>query len=705
MKKWIISIIGIVLIVGLTSVFYFAKFEVSAQSVVLSNQPFTATLSSAISKDALDKGEVYVVNQQGEKVKAEYTLSKNGKSIKIKGLEEGAYTLYVKNNLGFGKTKFPFKVYKELQSVQSKEELEAYFELVKKVQGNNGEHTVVLEDTKASSSKESSNANGGDHSTTNNQVEGVDEADMVKTNGSHIFSISENNVVIVNVENSKNMKEEAKIKLTDDFYPTQLLLSDQTLMIIGQKNVFRTLEMNSTQDSAKIGMPMDSMTTVYFYDISNPASPKLSREIATEGFMNGARLTDNTLYYVTTVYPKFWMMKENEDVELRPFTFDSKSGEEAQPLSFDCIAILPGSLEGSYSIVSAIDLSNPVENEVLTKGYLGGSEQLYMSKDNLYLTSTIYEANTSNAKKMIWNPGEMDTEVFKFALNKTSVQFVGSSRLTGTILNQFSMDEHNGYFRAVTTKGNFWDDKEPSENNLFILDGGMKLVGSITGLAKDERIYSARFMGDKAYMVTFKQTDPLFVIDVSVPTAPKVLGELKIPGFSNYLHPLDENHLIGFGYETKSVPQEGSDEPLIMTEGMKISLFDVSEFANPKEMDTEVIGGQGTYSPIQYDHHALFQHSGKNLYGFPISIYEKGKGQEYSHFKQEGALVYEITPENGIVLKGDLLKPKNPNQEYEEWERSIQRMLYVENNLYTIALKEITSYNLNTFGKIGKITY
>ena len=171
----------------------------------------------------------------------------------------------------------------------------------------------------------------------------------------------------------------------------------------------------------------------------------------------------------------------------------------------------------------------------------------------------------------------------------------------------------------------------------------MKIVGSLTGLAKDERIYSARFMGDKAYMVTFKQTDPLFVIDVATPTAPKVLGELKIPGFSNYLHPLDENHLIGFGYETKIVPQQGSKEPLIMTEGMKVSLFDVSDLSNPKEVDTEVIGGQGTFSPIQYDHHALFQHREKNLYGFPITIYEQGVGQEYAQFKQDGALIYEIT--------------------------------------------------------------
>lgn len=635
MKKWIISMITTVLIIGLISIFYSARTSVNAQKIVSTNESV--------------------------------------------------------------------KVLKELQSVKSKEELKAYFESVKKAQSNR-ETTVDTADTMMESSKETSNDSGGNYSATNNQVAGVDEADMVKTNGSHVFSISENNVVVINVEDPAKMKEEAKIRFSDDFYPSQLLLSDQTLIIIGEKNVYRTLEANNTQDMAKIGIPMDSMTTVFFYDISNPTSPKLSREIATEGNMNGARLTNNVLYYVTTVYPRFWMMEENKDIELRPYTYDSKTDKEVKPMSYDSISILPSSLEANYSIISTINVENPVKNEVTTKGYLGGSEQLYMSKDNLYLTSTIYEQdNKSNAKRMIWNPAKMDTEVFKFALNKTAVKFVASNRLVGTILNQFSMDEHDGYFRAVTTKGNSWGEDEPSENNLFILDKNMKIVGSLTGLAKEERIYSARFMGDKAYMVTFKQTDPLFVIDVATPTAPKVLGELKIPGFSNYLHPLDENHLIGFGYETKSVPQEDSINPRIITEGMKVSLFDVSDLANPKELDTEVIGDQGTYSPIQYDHHALFQHNEKSLYGFPISIYEEGK--EYSQFKQDGALVYEITPEKGIVLKGNLLNPENPAQLYEEWESSIQRMIYIEDSLYTIAMKEITSYNINTFEKTSKLKY
>ncbi|SDN29543.1 Secreted protein containing C-terminal beta-propeller domain [Psychrobacillus sp. OK028] len=705
MKRWIISIAALVLVVGLGSVFYFAKLSVTAQSVVLSGEVFRASFSSAIGKNALENGDVYIEDQLGKKVNASYSITSNGKSLEVTGLNEGKYTLHVKDKLRRTKTDFPFHVYKELPTVQSQAELKAHFEMVMKLQNIHNKNFAFPESTEESAEVSSDAKGGGDYSTTNNQVEGVDEADIVKTNGTHIYSITENNVSIVNIEDPTKMKEETKIRFGQDYYPMQLFLTDKTLIVLAQKNSYQTLQYEEdSNNEARMYMPMNSMTTALFYDISNPSAPKLQREVGTEGNMSGARLTDDTLYYVTNVYPNFWIMEEQENIELRPFTYDSKSGETVKPLPYKDLSILPNSKEATYSIITALDVTNPKKNEVMTKGYLGGSEQLYMSKDNLFLTSSIFEGSTSS-NKMIWNPGSMDTEVFKFALNKTAIQFVASNRLKGHILNQFSMDEYNGYLRAVTTKGNSWDENEVSENNLFILDDGMKLVGSLTGLAKDERIYSARFMGDKAYMVTFKETDPLFVIDTATPTSPKVLGELKIPGFSNYLHPLDENHLIGFGYETKIDTQNGGKEPLIITEGMKISLFDVSDFANPKEKDTEIIGDQGTYSPLQYDHHALFEHQQNNLYGFPVSIYEKLPGKEYSDFKQDGALIYEITPENGIQRKGDLLRPEVAGQMYEEWESSIQRIVYAGDTIYTIAIKEIKSYNIHTYKQTGLVKY
>lgn len=141
-----------------------------------------------------------------------------------------------------------------------------------------------------------------------------------------------------------------------------------------------------------------------------------------------------------------------------------------------------------------------------------------------------------------------------------------------------------------------------------------------------------------------------------------------------------------------------------MTKGMKVSLFDVTDFNNPKEMDTEIIGGRGTYSQLQYDHKALFQHKERNLYGFPVTIYNESGKDRNIDFQSSGALVYEITPERGIVLKGDLQKVKSSGEQYGEWEREIQRMLYSKDVLYTVSMKEINNYSLETFVPIGGVT-
>ncbi len=591
-----------------------------------------------------------------------------------------------------------------IESVASAKELKAYFERVKSMQQSNSTVTIEREDAAFSdtATSESAKSSGSDHSTTNNQVEGVDEADSVKTDGNFIYAVMGNNkVTITDIRNSKKIRKASEIKMEEEFYPSQLFLHGDTLIVLGDKYELYNNEMST--DEARISRPMNGMTTVRMYNVINPKTPKLIREIGAEGYLNGARKTGNMLYFVTNVQPNFWIMNEIDGDALRPSVYDSIEGADSELIDYKNIAILPGAMEPTYSVITAIDLSSPAEGKVVTKGYLGASEQLYMSEDNLYLTATIYEKNASTSKKMIWNPGTANSELFKFTLNKTNVTFQNSASLKGHLLNQFSMDEHNGYFRVVTTEGNMWDDKKPSKNHLFILDENLDITGSVEGLAKGERIYSARFMGDKAYMVTFRETDPLFVIDVANPTAPKVLGELKIPGFSNYLHPLDDNHLIGFGYETVAEKNPQGGEPLILTMGMKVSLFDVTDFNNPKETDTEIIGGRGTYSQIQYDHKALFQHKERNLYGFPVSIYNEIGKDHNIDFQSSGALVYEITPKHGIVLKGDLLKAKNRGEQYGDWEREIQRMLYSEDILYTVSMKEIKNYSLDTYAPIGSL--
>lgn len=282
------------------------------------------------------------------------------------------------------------------------------------------------------------------------------------------------------------------------------------------------------------------------------------------------------------------------------------------------------------------------------------------------------------------------TLVHKINVDKNNIEYQGVGEVPGTVLNQFSMDEFDGHFRIATTTGNW---RETSLNHLYILDKDLKIIGSVEDLAKGERIYSTRFIENKAYMVTFRQVDPLFVIDLKNPENPKVLGYLKITGFSDYLHPYDESHIIGIG---KSATEEGR------VKGMKIALFDVSDVANPTEEAKIEIGERGTDSNALYDHKAFLFDKNKNLLVLPIQVYEeKEMSNEFSRWTGSdivfnGAYVFNIDL-NEISLRGKITHFDNKNKygaaEDEEIgaEREIYGQVYkkigensweIENNYY-----------------------
>ncbi|WP_342527936.1 beta-propeller domain-containing protein [Chryseomicrobium sp. FSL W7-1435] len=609
------------------------------------------------------------------------------------------------------------KAYPEMTVVNEEVQLRDYFERVRKSQKNNygllaTEGSEAEESASSDSAGSESGTKSADVSTTNNQVEGVDEADSVKLNEDYIYLVSEQDVVIFDIRNPDQMEEAGKITFGNSRYPSQLFLTEDYLVVLNQNYMYDGGPLQKTAEGKKWA-PYDGMTLASIYTLEDPTNPKLVREVGAEGHLGHARMTNNTIYFTSSLYSRMWALEEDDDVELRPFTYDSEASEDPEVMDYENITILPDTLEGGYTLISAISLNDLSENQLSTEGYLGSGEQFYMSLESLYLTTTVYTAedeeessedSSADMDTRMWNPGVRDTDIYKFDFEGTTVEFIASHRVEGHLLNQFSMDEYDNHFRVVTTEGDAWDESQPSENHLFILDEQMKRVGEIKGLAKTERIYSARFMGDKAYMVTFKETDPLFVFDLSDPTAPAVLGELKIPGFSNYLHPIGENHLLGVGYDTEMIKFPGSKEPSLVTGGMKLSLFDVSDFSNPKEQDVEIIGGQGTYSPVQYDHKAMMIHAGKGYYGFPVTIYD-GKPGESMNFEGDGAHVYSVTPEEGIQLKAALMNERVEGQQYEEWNHSIQRLVYVDNTLYTLANQRIQSYDFTTFTKKSTLDY
>ncbi len=222
---------------------------------------------------------------------------------------------------------------------------------------------------------------------------------------------------------------------------------------------------------------------------------------------------------------------------------------------------------------------------------------VYCSAEYLYLTTGGYS----------------ETGIHKIRLDNGYIEGVADGSVPGWVLNQFSMDESDGYFRIATTTGHAWG-VSTSKNNVYVLDEDLKVVGELEDLAPGEQIYSARFMGNRLYLVTFKKVDPLFVIDLADPTAPRVLGKLKIPGYSNYLHPYDEKHVIGLGKE--AVDSEGGS--FAWYQGVKLSLFDVSDVSNPREVAKLEIGDRGTDSPALYDHKAFLFSRERNLLVIPI---------------------------------------------------------------------------------------
>jgi inhibitor of cysteine peptidase len=592
-----------------------------------------------------------------------------------------------------------------LPVIEDKAQLNKYFYQIIKEEKQNQKFFTAIKEDKASeessmdnaASDTSSKASGQEVSSTNVQVQGIDEADIVKTDGEYIYQVVDGRVNIISAKSAEKMEHVASIQFQQTFSPSQLFLDKGQLLIIGYSYSYETNTAEKKVAADSLYAPMNEMTRALVYDVKDPTKPILEREISLEGYLSSARKIGSKVYLIANHFPQYWLLEDGDEVDLRPRYSDSVNKEEATSVSYDEIQYIPGSKEANYTTIAAFDLAEPSQEAKITT-YLGSGGQLYMSKENLYLALTNWRS--ADEREEAFTPRTM---IYKFGINQLEVTFQGSTEVVGTVLNQFSMDEHNGYFRIATTEGDSWDESKPSKNHLIVFDKNLKQVGALSDLAKGERIYSARFMGDRIYIVTFKETDPLFVIDASEPSNPTILGELKIPGFSNYLHPYDENHIIGFGYDTKLVTMEGDKEPRVLTEGVKLSLFDITDVSNPKEKFTEIIGGRGTYSPLNYDHKALLYKRENGLFAFPINVYESVKGNEYEQkFIFQGAYVYNVSLDKGFSLKSKISHMKG-KELYEEWDNEIQRLVYIDKQLYALSHSKISSYSLENYQFISEL--
>jgi uncharacterized secreted protein with C-terminal beta-propeller domain len=323
--------------------------------------------------------------------------------------------------------------------------------------------------------------------------------------------------------------------------------------------------------------------------------------------------------------------------------------------------------------------------------YLGGTDSIYVSKDNLYAAVTDYTYDWEIKQWEMYNPVySVSTVIYKFNLLDGTIKPYSQGEVPGSIINQFSMDENNDVFRIATTTGEVWENT--SSNNVYALDEEMKILGKLEGLAPGEKIYSTRFAGDRVYMVTFKQVDPLFVIDIANPEEMQVVGSLKIPGFSTYLHMIDENHILGFGNET-TINEWGG----VSNGGIKITLFDVSDVDEIKELDTEIIGSAGTYSEVLYNHKSLMFSLDKGLMAFPINRTSENYKSDFV-----GAYVYNISDDSfNIKMK---ISHMDVNGVY-TYGDEVKRVIYIGDYLYSFSNNRMKVYSIVSNRKINELIF
>jgi uncharacterized secreted protein with C-terminal beta-propeller domain len=566
------------------------------------------------------------------------------------------------------------------------------------------------------------NQAASDFSSTNVQIQGVDEADTVKTDGSYIYQILPGRVVITLANPPERMEVLCSLPMdTETFDPAEQYVAGDQMIVLGNGYARRAYV----------------RTCAWIYDISDRRTPVRIREIELDGNYVSSRKIGDALYIIANHHAGWYYSgRENaSDVtQSVPSYRDSAAGGQDIQKNLNDIRYIPEMTAPNYLLLAGLDLSRP-EESVRVGVYLGAGENIYVSQENLYVAvsmsgyenvrplwrdSAADDSDTEDGAEAV-RPG---TRILKFSLSGGVITYLAVGQVPGTVLNQFSMDENGGYFRIAVTEDR-WDRNSGSRtaNHLYVLDETMAIAGSIEDIAPGERIYSARFMGGRAYMVTFKTVDPLFVIDLTNPVQPQILGALKIPGYSQYLHPYDENHLIGFGKDTVEVSTKDSmgrgSSVAAYYLGLKLALFDVSDVTAPKEKFVTGIGDRGSESELLYNHKAFLFNKEKGLLAFPASVAEVPDGAPvdpynygappYGQFTFQGLYVYHLDVDAGLTLKGrvthlsgeDMLKAGNGSW---DTDKSVQRGLYIGDTLYTLSNKMLKANALSDLTEICGIT-
>jgi len=523
-----------------------------------------------------------------------------------------------------------------------------------------------------------------EYSRTNVQVEGVDEADIVKTDGTYIYAVSNQNIIILKAYPPENAEILSRIHFNGNI--KGIFINNEKLAVFEDTSYYWQYRAFTEQSTFSYTPPKTSIKVYNIHDRANPTLIR-TRNITVEGNYFNSRMIGNYAYILVgqPIYT------DENDVTLPKISYSNKT--ETVPANQIYYTNITDKFN-TYINVLAINLHNDHQKPTV-KSYLQGyASTMYVSQNNIYLTYSTYNIQTQ----------DQATEIHRINIDKSEIDYQASGKVPGYVLNQFSMDEYDSYFRIATTES-------PLRNSVYILNTELNTVGSLEDLAPGETLHSARFMGNRGYLVTFKKTDPLFVIDLTNPTNPQVLGQLKVTGYSDYLHPYDENHIIGIGKET----QEAEEGNFAWYQGVKISLFDVTDVTTPREISKYEIGDRGTDSPILQDHKAFLFDKERSLLVLPVTVAEINPAQypgeipqwAFGEFVWDGAYIFNISLEQGLIFR-DRITHAIDNQDqlkngYSYLSSSIQRSLYIGNVLYTISEPKIKMNSLTDLTEINEI--
>ena len=533
-----------------------------------------------------------------------------------------------------------------------------------------------------------------DYSTTNVQEEGVDEPDIVKTDGKRLYAMAGSTLHVFDIR-SGDPKLVGSLALKG--YGHQLLVSGDRVLALTTywDDPVLQPEPQPAQTFAPEPYPQPSepATRLFEIDVSDAAKPVLLNTLTVEGYYVSARLRGSVARVVIATPPSPWPI-EYESGQTR----EQAEAEQRQAIRRTRLSTwMPdGVLRDRVrdkrrrpQIVECDDVRRPIRYAgpgmltVLTVGLDQGlkpldsdalmtdAQTIYASKQSLVVaTEKWFDPTVSDPEQQV-EAGRF-TALHKFALDAESAEYRASGEVRGFVLNQFSLSEHDGVLRVATTDQPPWRanaEQRPSESFVTVLGEKLHQIGQVGGLGRGERIFAVRFLGDKGYVVTFRQIDPLYTLDLSNPEKPTVRGELELLGFSSYLHPIGGDLLLGLGQDANEQGQ---------TQGTQLSLFDVSDLSAPKRLHNTVLG-KSTSSAAEQDHHAFLYWPATKLTVVPVSAYNPDDSFN-------GAVGFRVDRDKGIGEVG--------RAEHEGG--YIQRSLVAQGRLFTVSDRGVLSSSLDT---------